>query len=180
MKNIWQFTSVLLLVLTGCATGARFTKTSSGPGMRVDESAQPAIPAPTLRVTGKTMTDLKRAVSAVYIVDGWNTEKESDQQVVFAKEVNDRAAKRWYNWSPENPVVVRERLTFVEADGAITVTVKQEIVATYGAQKITDEASSYGRTAERFAKIQNSFQPDKPPHLVGSLEPNWFSQVDGK
>jgi len=185
MKNISQFTSVLLLVLTGCAANRGTSPAwsagkslSDGPAMHVEEVAP--TPAPTLRVTNKTLTELRRAIATVYITDGWKVNVDSNERMVFVKEVNDSAAKRWYAWSPDNPVYVREEITFSENSGGITATPKQEIIANYGSIRIADPAASYTRTAERFSKVQASFQPVQPKRLAGSVDPAMFSQVDWK
>jgi len=120
-------------------------------------------PAPTLHAKGASLEQVKNAVVRVYAVDGWKLDKDVGQQLIFLKEVNDRAAQSWYGASPSNPVFARETLTFAQTGDSITARPAQEIVIYRDTPaERCDPVTTYEFTSDRFAEIESSLCTKAP------------------
>jgi hypothetical protein len=143
--------------------------------MRVQKTTPPLTAPPVLRITGKTLKEFQTAMIKVYIEDGWTKKEQSEHQMIFVKEINDRSARRWYASSANNPAFVREEVVFWQEEGMIKATTYQEVVATFGSVTRTEPVTNYEAPAERFARVESSLTAPESKTLVGNLSPNWFT-----
>lgn len=94
--------------------------------------SQPSTPPPTLRISGKSLDDIKGAFIAVYQQSEWQLQTESSSRIVFIKSNTDSLAMLMHSSRYDGRVFNRESVVFAKLGETIQVSVNQEIVSNQG------------------------------------------------
>ena len=105
--------TILLSALTGCVT-------------------KPLTPPPTLRISGKSIDDIKGAFIAVYQQAGWQLQTESANRIVFIIANTDSLAVLLNSSRYDGRVFNRESIVLAKLGETFQVSVNQEVVSNQG------------------------------------------------